>query len=47
MKESWQSKVKCWFRRIIKKLSGHEYGCCNKILYPCKKCKYVTGDDNE
>ena len=41
MKEPWTSKVKCFIRRIIKKVCGHPYSCCSKIFYPCRKCRYV------
>ena len=38
MNETLSSKVKYFFRRIICKIFGHKYGCCNKIFHPCKKC---------
>ena len=38
MKESWASKVKCFFRRIICKITGHEYGCCGWKPIPCPRC---------
>lgn len=41
MREPWTSKVKCFIRRIIKKVCGHPYSCCSKIFYPCRKCRYV------
>lgn len=47
MKESWASKVKCFFRRIICKITGHEYGCCGKIFYPCRKCYWVIIEKEE
>ena len=45
MKERWTSKVKCFIRRIIKKMFGHEYGCCDKLFFPCSKCHWVIKEE--
>lgn len=47
MREPLTSKVKCFIRRIIKKIFRHEYGCCDKIFFPCRKCCWVIKDQAE
>lgn len=33
--------IKAVVRKIVCKVTGHNYGCCTKIFKPCKCCVYV------
>ena len=39
MKEPWVQKVINLFSPLLRKLLGHEYGCCS--WGRCSKCKYI------
>ena len=40
MKESLAQKIKHLIRLTVCKITGHIYGCCNVLLFPCEKCPY-------
>ena len=44
MKETLKYKVLSTLRMVICKLTGHEYGCCTKVLERCSKCIYIRED---
>mgnify|MGYP000872137067 CR=1 FL=1 len=44
MTESIMERARIWFRKVISKLCGHEYDCCEHITRRCSKCKYVIGE---
>ena len=36
--------IGCIQHAILRKITGHEYGCCNKVFKRCSKCIYVRED---
>lgn len=38
MTEPLLFKIKRFIRKICNKISGKNYGCCNKLFVNCKKC---------
>ena len=46
MKQTLGMKIRYWFYRIMKKIVGKEYDCCDEWK-KCSKCKYVVGESGE
>ena len=40
MKEPLLFKIQCFIERIINKISGKKYSCCNKLFVNCDNCWY-------
>ena len=38
-------KIKRLIRLAICKITGHIYGCCDVLLFPCSKCPYNLKQD--
>ena len=47
MKEPLKYKILSILRMIVRKLTGHNYGCCNHLFKRCSRCEYVIGENNE
>lgn len=47
MIEPLRYKIARWGHRVIRKVTGHEYDCCEKVFKRCSRCKYVKDGDTE
>lgn len=41
MKERKLAKLYDLYRKIVMKLFGHKYGCCNNICKNCDQCREI------
>mgnify|MGYP006908813998 CR=1 FL=1 len=47
MSEPIKYKVMRLIYGIVRRMTGHNYACCNHLFKRCSKCKYVTGENYE
>lgn len=46
MTQTFMQKVFERIRPILRKITGHKYGCCDGWAR-CSRCKYVKGGDDK
>jgi len=46
MKQTFMQKVFERIRPILRKITGHKYGCCDRWAR-CSRCKYINGGGTE
>ena len=44
MIEPLRYKIARWAYCVIRKVTGHEYGCCNNVFKRCSRCEVVKAE---
>ena len=44
MRTPLKDRIRRVMRAIIRKITGHKYGCCNDLWKRCGKCVYVMDE---